>query len=377
MTKAIYAFSGDPITYGHIDIISRAARHFENVVVGIGVNPSKNYTFTLEERTEMAKRSLATLPNVSVVSFEGLLVDYAYKNGIQVIVKGVRTPADYDYENMLHQLGDTQKLGIETFLLFAKPQLAHISSSAVKAMQKEYGMIHEFVPLNVKQQVEARLSGQYIVGITGEPGTGKSYVGKKFEEYGKSKGIEVHNIELDHIGHKVLEASACYENVRRQIAEVFGKEVQREDGSIDRKVLGDIVFNDPTKLAMLNSIMYLPLLTGLRDELRGKKGLILVNAALIAEAGLGHLCNNNVLLVYADKSVQKQRLEARGLDAAQIQRRLESQYSFEKKLEVVADAAKKEGHGSFKVVNNSGDSDEEGLKSMFKQIVSDMKVKKS
>jgi len=375
MTKAIYAFSGDPITYGHIDIISRAARHFEHVVIGIGVNPGKSYTFTLEERAEMARKSLVKVPNVDVVAFEGLLVDYAYKNGISVIVKGVRTPQDYDYEKMLHQLGDTQKLGIETFLLFAKPELAHVSSTAVKAMQKEYGMIHELVPLYVKQSVEARLSGQYIIGITGEPGAGKSYVGKKFEEMGEENGIPVHNIELDSIGHKVLEAGPCYENVRKQIAEAFGKEVQKDDGSIDRKVLGDVVFNDPAKLERLNQIMYLPLLTGLREELRGKKGLILVNAALIAEASLGYLCNNNVLVVGVAKEVQRERLSARGYSSEQIERRVASQYSFDEKVTALNVAKEKEGQGIVWQLDNSIKGNDEAIRHKFDEIVKYMVVR--
>jgi pantetheine-phosphate adenylyltransferase len=88
MKRAIYAFSGDPITFGHIDIVERAASVFDEVVVGIGVNPEKEYTFDLEERTEMARRSLSHLSNVKVVSFKGLLVDYAYENDIHVIIKG-------------------------------------------------------------------------------------------------------------------------------------------------------------------------------------------------------------------------------------------------------------------------------------------------
>ena len=79
MAKAMYAFSGDPITFGHIDIIQRASQVFDHVIVGIGVNPQKQYTFSLEERTRMAKQSLTNIPNVEVVSFSGLLVDYAVR----------------------------------------------------------------------------------------------------------------------------------------------------------------------------------------------------------------------------------------------------------------------------------------------------------
>lgn len=124
MKRAIYAFSGDPITYGHINIIKRAANFFDEVVAGIGVNPSKSYMFTLEERTEMAQNALEGLRNVKVTSFEGLLVDYAYEQAIPVIIKGVRNAADFDYERALKEIGDSQRAGIETHILFAKPELA-------------------------------------------------------------------------------------------------------------------------------------------------------------------------------------------------------------------------------------------------------------
>ena len=96
MTRALYALSGDPITHGHLDIITRAAKAFDQLIVAIGVNRLKNYLFTLEEREEMARRSLVNLKNVKVMSFTGLLVDFAYENNVDVIVKGVRTNQDFE-----------------------------------------------------------------------------------------------------------------------------------------------------------------------------------------------------------------------------------------------------------------------------------------
>ena len=120
MKSAIYAFSGDPITFGHIDIIKRAATVFDRVVVAIGCNPAKKYLFSQEERTEMARRSLLNLKNVEVKTFQGMLVDFAYENNIDVIVKGIRSTTDFEYEMSLHNLGESQKLGIDTFILFTQ-----------------------------------------------------------------------------------------------------------------------------------------------------------------------------------------------------------------------------------------------------------------
>lgn len=375
MKKAIYAFSGDPITYGHIDVIARASKAFDNVVVGIGVNPDKKYMFNLEERTEMAQRTLSRFPNVDVVSFQGLLVDYAYENGIGVIVKGVRNAADFDYENVLHQVGESQKLGVDTHILFARPELAHISSSAVKGIQKEQGLIHEYVPLYVKQCLEARMSGQYIVGVTGEIGAGKSYVSQQFSRLGKQRGITVHDIELDQLGHQILGElkQPRYDDVRRQIANTFGQQVRKEDGTIDRKLLGEIVFSDSDASNRLNEIMTTPLLVRLRMGLYGKQGLILFNAALIAESDMAYLCNNNVVLVYADKQTQESRLASRGLTSEQMQRRLGSQFYYEEKKNKMQQAIDRDNQGKIWVVDNSEGKTE--IEKTFDEVVSELKIK--
>ena len=309
--KAIYAFSGDPITYGHIDTIRRAAKSFDEVIAAIGENPDKKYTFNIDERREMAMKSLSHLSNVAVDSFHGLLVDYAYEKGINTIIKGIRNNEDFNYEVLLDQIGESQKLGIETFFIPSRQDKLHISSSAVKAIQKEQGLIHEYVPLYVKQCLEAKISNQHIIGITGEMGSGKSYVSKKLIELGKTEGIEIHNIELDHIGHKILGElqEPIYKKAREQIIEIFGHSINSPNGFIDRKILGSIIFNDQEKLKQLNEIMYTPLMVRLRKEMYGKKGLILFNAALIAESDMSYLCNNNVILVKADKESQERRLK--------------------------------------------------------------------
>jgi len=335
--KALVALSGDPIHNGHIDIIQRTARVFDRVVVGIGLNPDKGYLFSPEERMEMARRSLQATPGVEVASFQGLLVDYAYEQGIRVIVKGVRNSNDFDYENILHLVGESQELGIDTYLLFARPELMHVSSTMIRALQQEEGFIHRYVPLYVKQCLEARVSGQVILGVTGEIGTGKSSLGETFRALGRERGIEVHPIEMDDIGTQILEKleEPSYLRVREKVVESFGARVRNRDGTINRKALGEIVYRDAGHLNELNRILERPLMVRLRRELRGKRGLILLNSALLAESSLTHLCNNNVILVTCDKDSQEKRLRGRGLDMLQIQRRLASQYRESEKREKI------------------------------------------
>lgn len=359
MKSAIYAFSGDPITFGHLDIIKRAAAVFDRVVVAIGVNPAKKYLFSQEERTEMARRSLLQIKNVEVKTFQGMLVDFAYENNIDVIVKGVRSNTDFEYEMSLHNLGESQQLNIDTFILFAQPSLAHISSSAVKDIQKEQGLIQDYVPAYVKQCVEAKLSGQYIIGLTGEIGSGKSYVGQKLVELASKINLEVHNIELDHLARQIQSdlKEEKYEMVRRQIIDFFGAEVVDTNGSINRKVLGEIVFADQKKLNKLNEIMETPILVRLRRELKNKKGLIILNAALLAEAKMSQLSNYNTILLSVDEETQNRRLLNRGLSREQIERRLKSQYDFLSKKNSLEAEIKKNKQGKLWILDNQNISD--------------------
>ena len=359
MTTVLYGFSADPIHYGHIDIISRAAAAFDEVVVGIGVNPDKKYLFSLEERVAMAQRAVVAMPQVRVVAFEGLLVDYAYEHGISVVVKGARGSTDFDYELLLHQVGESQQYGIDTFLLPAKKEYAHVSSTIVKAIQKEQGLVQGYVPLFVKQALEAKMVGQYMVGITGEIGVGKSYVSNMLVERGAMRGILVHNIELDHIGHRILDelVEPVYQGLRQSIVRMFGSEVQLMDSKINRKVLGEMVFDDAEKLQQLNALMEKPLLMRLRRELYGKKGIILLNAALLAEGGLLELCNNNVVVVDCDDSLQRERLQGRGLSDQQIERRIRSQYSVLEKKNMISGVIHQHAQGRMWDVDTSASLD--------------------
>ncbi|AKM81412.1 MAG: Pantetheine-phosphate adenylyltransferase [Candidatus Pacebacteria bacterium GW2011_GWF2_38_9] len=370
MKSAIYAFSGDPITFGHLDVIQRAAAVFDRLVVAIGLNPAKKYLFSQEKRTEMARRSLLTLKNVEVKSFQGMLVDFAYENNIDVIVKGVRSAQDFEYEQSLHSLGESQKLGIDTFILFAKPSLAHISSSAVKEIQQEQGLIQDYVPSYVKQCVEAKLSEQFIVGLTGEIGVGKSYLGQKMVALAQKMGLEAHNIELDHLSWQIQSdlKEEKYEVVRKKIIDTFGAEIANNDGSINRKILGEIVFANQKKLDKLNEIMETPILVRLRRELKNKKGLIFLNAALLVEAQMSQLSNYNTILLGVDEKTQQERLLERGLNKEQIKRRLKSQYDFANKKKNLQKEIEMSKQGKLWTLNKKNVTGEE-MKKLLNELL--------
>lgn len=362
MKKAIYAFSGDPITYGHFDIIKRAANCFDELIIAIGSNPDKTYMFSLKKRTAMVENMIEKSTQdlqgckIKVTSFEGLLVDYAYEQGASVIVKGVRNTMDFNYENILHQVGESQKLGIDTFILFAKPELAHVSSSAVKAIQKEHGLLHDYVTLCVKECLEIKMAKQFIIGETGEIGVGKSTLSEAFVSTAQTLSIPCHNIDIDKIGHQILEelTAPAYQKIREDLVGKFGSEIQDHNGMIKRKLLGQKVFGNEIDLAYLNHIMLTPMIVRLKKELNEKQGLILLNGALLAEANLLHLCNNNVVLIHCEKNIQRERLRKRGLNDIQIARRIESQYSTDKKMQIINERIEKDMNGHLWLIDNSG-----------------------
>ncbi|HIH24062.1 TPA: pantetheine-phosphate adenylyltransferase [Candidatus Woesearchaeota archaeon] len=380
MEHALYAFSGDPITYGHIDIIERAAKIANRLTVGIGANPDKKYLFSLDERTGMARQAVAHLPNVEVTPFDGLLVDYACEHSIPVIIRGLRNGEDLNYELLLHQGGQTQRLGIETVFLPPDQAKVHISSSMAKAIQKEQGLVHELVPMPVKQALEARLSGQYILGVTGTIAAGKSYACERLLEFGARRGTAVHNIDLDKIGHDILSARTepLYDETRKRIISRFGDGICKDDGMIDRKRLGEIVFSDNSLLRELNEMMRTPLLLRLRKEMYGKKGVLLFNAALIAEADMLFLCNNNALVITVNAETQERRLRERGLDDKQIARRLASQYNEQQKISVIRNAIDRDRHGDVWLHDTSGAEHrvaDDHLAETFDQILARMGCK--
>ena len=146
MKTAIYPFSGDPITYGHIDMIRRAAQVFDCVIAAIGINPLKQYTFTIDERLQMAQQALKHLPNVEVACYPGLLADFAAERRTNIIVRGIRNTEDFDYEWAVNRINESIDSRLETFLMPCKEDKAGISSSAAKELWKHEADISGLVP---------------------------------------------------------------------------------------------------------------------------------------------------------------------------------------------------------------------------------------
>ncbi|NUS74120.1 MAG: pantetheine-phosphate adenylyltransferase [Corynebacteriales bacterium] len=157
MRRAICPGSFDPVTNGHLDIIGRASALYDELVVGVLINASKNYVFDVAERIELLRASTAKYENVTIHSFDGLLVDYCRSNDINVIVKGLRAVSDFDYELQMSQMNHGLS-GVETLFMPTNPLYSFLSSSMVKEIARYGGDISPHVPASVRQALADRLS---------------------------------------------------------------------------------------------------------------------------------------------------------------------------------------------------------------------------
>ncbi len=157
MTIAIYPGTFDPITNGHSDLIQRACRIFDKVVVAIASNPKKAPLFTLAERVELAEGALAGLDNVEVVGFDSLLADFAAERGASVILRGLRAVSDFEYEFQLAGMNRRLAPGVETMFLTPAETYTFLSSSLVKEVAELGGDVSEFVDVKVRAALNNRL----------------------------------------------------------------------------------------------------------------------------------------------------------------------------------------------------------------------------
>jgi len=153
---AIYPGTFDPITNGHIDLVHRASKLFEHVIVAVAINPTKTPAFNLADRVVLAKKTLADLPNVEVCGFDGLLVDIAREKQAQVIIRGLRAVSDFEHEFQLAGMNRHMEPNVETMFLTPAEQFSYISSSLVREVAALGGDVSAFVAPCVAQALANR-----------------------------------------------------------------------------------------------------------------------------------------------------------------------------------------------------------------------------
>ena len=155
---AICPGSFDPVTYGHLDVIGRAAALFDEVIVAVGRNSAKNYLFTLEERLELVRETTGKWPNVAVEALEGLLVDFARARGASVLVKGIRFASDFDFELQMAHINAVVG-SVETVMLPASSQWSTLSSTMIREVASYGGDVAAFVPEVVAERIRRKSQG--------------------------------------------------------------------------------------------------------------------------------------------------------------------------------------------------------------------------
>jgi pantetheine-phosphate adenylyltransferase len=156
-TLAVYPGSFDPLTNGHVDIISRGARLFDRIIVAILVNAEKAPLFSMDERVEIARGVFRSQPNVEVDTFDGLLVDYVERRGAQVIVRGLRAVSDFEFEFQMALMNRRLQPKIETVFMMPAEQYTYISSRLIKEVFKLGGRVHGLVPELVEQRLREKV----------------------------------------------------------------------------------------------------------------------------------------------------------------------------------------------------------------------------
>jgi len=158
MVRAPFPGSFDPVTLGHLDLVHRGLDMFESLTLGVARNISKQAVFSLEERVEMLEECLPDSPTLSVITVSGLMVDFCREQGYGVIVRGLRSSSDFEYEFQMAQTNRQLDSSVETVLMMTSPNCSFISSSLIKDIARNNGDVSSFVPESVARRLKQSLS---------------------------------------------------------------------------------------------------------------------------------------------------------------------------------------------------------------------------
>lgn len=368
-TKAIYSGSFDPIHNGHLDIIRRAAQLF-NLEVVVADNSMKKYALGFRQRLALVNNAIGPLPvPVNPLPPGMLLADYAQLRGVPLIVKGVRGFNDFDYERALHEISVSQQSGVQTVLLPGLSSMQHISSTAVKELVKLHADLQYYAPKAVIVELQRSLNQQYILGVTGGIGCGKSTLCKYLEKFPPLPGYsDVAHIDLDKVVARLYDNTheLAIDMMFREVGARLGLAKDCGIGELRKAIAHEIFVLHNTEFQHWFSQQLLPFaMIQLRSDLlhrraamQGKAGtqLVLLESALLAQEGLLHLCNNNVWQVVIGADDQVRRLTAhRNFEESAATARMMAQWTEERTTRHIKATIAEEGYGSCRVINSSTD----------------------
>lgn len=355
--KGLVPLSADPITRGHLDIITRACAQCRELIVLIGHNDLKcgSYLFSLPERIDMIGRAVAHLDNVRVQACQSLLVDIFSREGCDAVFRGIRNEADRTYETQQMRYNDLILPGFSSHVVYltSAPEFVDVSSSAVKAFVSHHVDVSRFVPIFVKARLEEEICGYQLVGITGGMASGKSYVaGELVKRLGGT------HLNFDELLHDLyVEDSTGAQQVRDQLADWFGETVLSKDRkAVDCEVLKTKLFAPDCSTQHREEASRLTeqhVLRLYRDRLGKAKGVVVVEWAQFAEMNLSHLVSHRVIVV--DSPDRDELVRKRGIDAEPFARVEIHQWSVERKVASLEAAVKQDDFGSIVVYENHTD----------------------
>ncbi|MBU0731715.1 pantetheine-phosphate adenylyltransferase [Patescibacteria group bacterium] len=326
MKSAIYPFSADPIHNGHVNNIERILEMgiADSVLVAIGKNIEKRggYLFSDKERLMISKQALKKFGGkVKVELFEGLLAHYAGMKKTNVIVRGLRNNLDFEKEQTMAEFN--RSYGLETLMLPAPRDVFNISSTTIKEIVSNGGLVYEYVPAVAKQALEEKMQNITLIGVTGNTGSGKSTLCKKLS------GVSV--VDADKLIHKIYQIS---ESVKEDLKKTFGGKIFKA-GKVDRAKLAEIIFNDSMSRNKLVDILRIPFKIALEEAMKDMKGIVLLDCAYIVEYGLLPVVNNNVILTTCseEEKIKRNKRARQILEVQMPERMLEQEIRRKQKEE--------------------------------------------
>lgn len=375
MSSCIYAGSFDCFHNGHANIVKRALKAFDLVLILVANNPKKKYTLDIKQRIGIINKHIEQIQSplhshskirVEVLPDTTLVSDYAREAGIESILKGIRNIQDTEYEKMLHEITVSQENGIDTFVLFSDPNDQKISSSAIKELIKYNADVRGYIPLYTKQQMEITQNKQYILGVTGGIGCGKSTITDLFGKIKNFNNTPVINVDMDTISHRLTYSTDYDKNqevveLRNKVRELLGVNVvssgQHIHDTLLRDKLREKVFSDASFRTVLNNLYKPVMIREIRKQISGRQGLIIINGALLIDLDMQYLCNNNVIIVTAPPHEVCERLSKRGHTLEEINLRRNAQLGDVEKHHYLLKSIEKDNHGKFNIITNSDKSE--------------------
>ena len=373
--RGLYALSADPVHLGHLDIIRQASEVCETLVVYVTNNDEKigMYLFSLNARRRLIKGALqGWLPRTEVVAGNEILTDMFIKEGCDVIIRGVRTAADMEYEKKQLAFHDLVLPGFaeKALLLQATPNLAHVSSTLVKAFALHHIDTSNMVPLGVKVALESALHEQVVVGITGGMAMGKSYVAEEIRKGLTRKSRPCTVVNFDALARALYaEDSPGAQILRDDIDRMLPGVLAPDRKSVDLgKMKAEISKADPEVIRTLHGLARPHIFRLFRDAVRGKKGLILVEWAQLAEDGMLPLVNNRVIVV--DSPDRDAMLANRGVPKEFFEKFAARQWPTDKKVATIEQEIAQSGHGRlFQYTNRLGQPFDESILDQLLELV--------